>query len=114
KARQRRPGRNEGLLHHVLGLLEVVYQRECRAEGELLETAGQLDERRHVAATNPSPPLLLVPGDNPFPTKGRWKRVGFWAGKGIFSGESTGPLLSRKEGPGPYRGLSSGMMGATF
>ncbi len=56
---QRLPGGDEGLLNHVLRLLEITHQRQRRAERELLETPRQFDERLGVAAAR-QPHQLLV------------------------------------------------------
>jgi hypothetical protein len=62
QARQRRPCGDEGLLHYVLGMLEVTDQRKRRAECELLKTPGQLDECSGVAAARPPRQLLVIHG----------------------------------------------------
>jgi NAD(P)-dependent dehydrogenase (short-subunit alcohol dehydrogenase family) len=49
KARQRRPRRHKGLLHHVLGLLEIADQSQRRAEREVLKPPRQVHKGLDVA-----------------------------------------------------------------
>jgi hypothetical protein len=46
---QRRPDSNECVLGDIFGKLEIMQQRECRAECQVLKAARQRDERLHVA-----------------------------------------------------------------
>ena len=45
---QRKPGGDKGLLHDVLGLLQVAHERQRKAEGHVLEAPGELGERVEV------------------------------------------------------------------
>jgi hypothetical protein len=51
KPRQSRPGGDKRLLRHILGLLEIVHQRQRRAEDQVLVSSRQLDEGLHVTPT---------------------------------------------------------------
>ncbi len=62
ETRQGRPCRDEGLLNHVLGVLKVADQGQCRTERKLLETPGQFDKCLDVALSRFTHQLLVIHG----------------------------------------------------
>jgi hypothetical protein len=60
---------NEGLLHYVLGALEIANFSQRRTEGEMLETSRQIHEGGLVAFNRPAHEMFVVHCHVPFTSR---------------------------------------------